>query len=397
MDLILGSPEFRHSARGKQFLEFVVRNKLEGHDEMLKERTIGKELFRRNADYSTGDDPIVRVQAGELRKRLEHYYQAAGNTSAVRIELPVGSYVPEFHFHAADSKTEKKPLATEMKPRRGRWLLATVALVLLAGVLTVAGRLTILRPTALDRFWAPVFSTQDPVLICVSKPLLYRPSIDLFRRYVKTHPGTFDDEVDRLNEPLPLDPKDKISWGEMITFPDFGVGAGDVYAAFRISGVLGKLNKPTQLRIGNGPAFEDLRNSPAVIVGAFSNRWTMELTSGLRYGFAEKDGIFWIQDRTDDAKRWYAKLGQHWQVTEDYGVATRLLDSKTGHLVITVGGITAAGSDAASEFVSNPDYLAAAFRSAPTNWDYKNLQVVVRTAVVDSIAGPPQVVAINYW
>jgi len=97
LEKILNSPAFRTSTRSKQFLSFVVHHKLDGHDELLKERCIGAEVFHRPADYVTGDDSVVRVQAGEVRRRLEQYYHEFSKSSDVRIDLPVGTYVPEFH------------------------------------------------------------------------------------------------------------------------------------------------------------------------------------------------------------------------------------------------------------------------------------------------------------
>jgi hypothetical protein len=76
VEKILSSPFFRNAARSKQFLQFVVQHQLAGHSEQLKERTIGTEVFLRPPGYATGDDPVVRVQAGEVRRRLEQYYQA---------------------------------------------------------------------------------------------------------------------------------------------------------------------------------------------------------------------------------------------------------------------------------------------------------------------------------
>src|ERR1700720_60029 len=98
LDNILASPPFRHSSRSKQFLSYVVQHRLDGRDELLKERSIGADLFHRPADYATGDDPVVRVQAGEVRRRLEQYYQETHSASPVRIELPVGSYAPNFRW-----------------------------------------------------------------------------------------------------------------------------------------------------------------------------------------------------------------------------------------------------------------------------------------------------------
>src|ERR1700728_657791 len=98
LESILNSPFFRTSNRSKQFLAYVVQHTLDGSHEPLKERTIGAKLCQRPAGYSTGDDPVVRVQAGEVRRRLEQYHHAGLSQSPVCIELPVGSYAPEFRW-----------------------------------------------------------------------------------------------------------------------------------------------------------------------------------------------------------------------------------------------------------------------------------------------------------
>jgi hypothetical protein len=401
LEAILASPPFRSSSRSKQFLSYVVQHRLDGHDELLKERSIGADLFHRAPDYATGDDPVVRVQAGEVRRRLEQYHREFSKGSTVRIELPVGSYVPEFHLSPVElpgtAVTETKSLLIPRQRNLRLWAAFAMGLVLVAALVGLRAHREVPRKSQLDEFWAPVFSSPQPVLISLAKPILYRPSFALYRRYSRLHPGTFNEEVERLNQKLPLDPKEKITWGDMISFPDFGVGSGDVYAAFRLSALLGKMNKPTQVRIGDEFSFDDLRNSPAVIIGAFSNRWTLEMTSNLRFQFAEKEGVFWIQDRTLAEKQWFCQLGKHWEVTEDFGIVSRLLDSKTGGLVITVGGITAPGSDAAAQFVSRPEYLAEGLRTAPPDWAKKNMQVVVQTTVIDSVAGAPRVVAAYFW
>jgi hypothetical protein len=401
LEAILGSPSFRSSIRSKQFLSYVVQHRLDGHDELLKERSIGADLFHRPPDYATGDDPVVRVQAGEVRRRLEQYHHEFSKGSTVRIELPVGSYAPEFRLNAVESpgKPVSEPESLPISRRRS-WLLwagLAMGLVLAAALLGMRVRREAPRKSELDEFWAPVFSSPQPVLISLAKPVLYRPSFALYRRFSRAHPGAFNTEVERLNQKLPLNPNEKIAWGDMISFPDFGVGSGDVYAAFRLSAQLGRMNKPTQVRIGDEFSFDDLRNSPAVIIGAFSNRWTLEMTSKLRFQFAEKDGVFWIQDRTLPGKQWFCQLGKNWEVTEDFGIVSRLLDSRTGGVVMTVGGITAAGSDAAAQFISRPEYLTEGLRTAPPDWQKKNMQVVVQTTVIDSVAGAPHVVAAYFW
>lgn len=402
---ILASPSFRNSGRSKQFLSYVIRHKLEGHDQLLKERSIGADLFHRPADYATGDDPVVRVQAGEVRRRLEQYYHEFSKPSEVRIDLPVGTYVPEFHAATVELPAEVAIPASPFplrEPRSNTWkavawtaLAINLALVTVLVAPVIHRRLT--RPTPLQQFWAPVFATSQPVLIYLPKPILYRPSFSLYDKYAKTHPGTFQTQVERFDEPLPLDPNEKIQWKDMLTYPDLGLVSGDVYATFRISEALTRIGKPSQIRIGNESSFDELRTSPALLIGAFSNRWTMEMTSDLRFVFEEKDGILWIHDRSATDKKWFCRLGLHHEVVEDFGVVTRLLDSKTGHSMVSVAGITAPGTDAAAQFVADPEYLSEFAKTAPPGWEKKNMQVVVQTSVIDAGATPPHVVAAYFW
>jgi len=272
-----------------------------------------------------------------------------------------------------------------------------LAVVLIAAAVTLGLRHRVPPESPLDQFWSPVFSSPQAVLICLSKPVLYRPSLALYRRYSKTHPDTFATEVERLNLKLPLGPKEKIDWGEMVPAPEFGVAEGDVYAANRLSVLFDRMNKPSQFRIGSAYSFADLRNAPAVMVGAFSNWGTLEMTANLRFVFAEKEEKFWIQDRTAPDRTWAWHFGKRGEVTEDFGIVTRLLDSRTGQLIITVAGIAATGSDAAGQFISNPEYLAEGLRGAPADWPKKNMQVVVRTDITNGMAGPPHDVATHFW
>lgn len=94
-DVIKG-PAFQGSHRSGQFLKYIVEEALAGRFDSLKERVIGIELFRRNPSYDTSEDSIVRVTASDVRRRLLQHYGMHGASSAIRISLPTGSYVPEF-------------------------------------------------------------------------------------------------------------------------------------------------------------------------------------------------------------------------------------------------------------------------------------------------------------
>src|ERR1700683_2640580 len=96
LNAILASSHFRGSKRYPALLKYVVTKTLDGHSEELKERTLGVEVFERQPDYDTNADPVVRFSASEIRKRIAQYYHENGQGSPLQIDLPLGSYVPEF-------------------------------------------------------------------------------------------------------------------------------------------------------------------------------------------------------------------------------------------------------------------------------------------------------------
>ena len=85
-------------------LRYVVNETLEGRGSHLKERALGVEVFSRDPDYDTNADPVVRTSACEVRKRIAQYYHEPGHEDEIRIDLPAGSYVPEFRFAAIKAR-----------------------------------------------------------------------------------------------------------------------------------------------------------------------------------------------------------------------------------------------------------------------------------------------------
>jgi hypothetical protein len=416
---ILESEFFRTSARGKQFLSYVVQYRLENHPEPLKERMIGAALFNRRLDYATGDDSVVRAQAREVRRRLEKYNTAHLQESPVRIELPTGSYTPEFKLdpQQKDELGKDLPIASlAVQPTvhplpvvfpgeaPGHPVRKNVSAVFYAVIGLLACAVLVLSfllyrnsdrmpKGPLAEFWAPATATSKPMLICLPKPIFYRPSVPLYQRSAQ-RPGEFDHEVDRMNNRPHLRPDDKINWGDMLEYYDYGVSQGDVQAAVRISNFLAHRGKDSELRFGNGYTYEDLRNSPAVVIGAYSNPWTLEMTSGLHFSFADDSQGIRIQEQGNSGRSWRTKHGAN---GEDYGLVTRLVDSNTGQFVILVAGIEASGSDAAADLIVTPNALEKALHDAPENWPQKNIQIVVSTTVKDTAAGPANIVAVYVW
>ena len=98
---LLASPHFDASSRSREFLRYVVDEVLAGRGAALNQAAIAINVFGRDARFDPVLDPIVRVQAGRLRRSLERYYLLTGDWQTVRIELPKGSYAPVFVTSAA--------------------------------------------------------------------------------------------------------------------------------------------------------------------------------------------------------------------------------------------------------------------------------------------------------
>lgn len=108
---VLSSPALAGAERLSRLLQFIVEETLRGREARLKEVRIGLDVFGRRPDsYDPAFDPIVRVQMGRLRAKLRAYYDGPGRDQPIRIDVPVGSYVPA--FTTVDASARDTPVAT---------------------------------------------------------------------------------------------------------------------------------------------------------------------------------------------------------------------------------------------------------------------------------------------
>ena len=412
MARIQNSHAFRNSARAKEFLSYVVEHSLEGGTGQLKERSIGVNLFHRSHTYATGDDPIVRVQAAEVRKRLGQYYTEEEHEPKVRIEIPVGSYIPEFHWgppaHSTPALTDTPVIPQSApRPKFGAWKTAVMASVLAilgitvaAGVLAMLGiKVAIVRrnpvqpPSPLDQFWAPVLATGQPVLICISSPVTFLPSLNFLKKNSQAHRGLYDSPLETELNPLQLDPNTPLEWKDIVSISDEEVAKVHVYAVVGLVELFDRIHKLSQVKIGSDISFNDLQNSPAVLLGAFDNPWSVRMTADLPFHFREQDRT--IVEKGGQERVW--RTGQGPANPKDFAIVARLLNSQSGQFLVILGGISDPGSVAAGKLVSRPDLLSAALRSAPPGWQNKNLEFVIETDRIGNSDSSTRVIAVKVW
>lgn len=134
---ITASSGFVHSDRLCRFLRFTVNAWLSGEGDQIKEYLIGREVFDRDGNYDPRTDPIVRVEARRLRKKLDEYYAAEGRDEPLKLCYQKGSYLPQV-------MQPDTPIVESTTSRRN-WIFAAVAGTALAAGL---GGWAIWRPVA---------------------------------------------------------------------------------------------------------------------------------------------------------------------------------------------------------------------------------------------------------
>ncbi len=353
---------------------------------MLKERTIGVELFGRDASYDTSGDSIVRVKANEVRKRLAQYYQEAGARDELRIQLPTGSYVPEIQRVTVESRAQP---ARAM--RLGKIVIMWGSLALAVALAAVF----LLPPWSpftsdIDRFWAPVLSQPRAAIVCMGTSQMVHVSRPLRRTLERIAAG-----------------ETSLATGLKVGHDDFApatgewVAKGNFFALRDLALLLHKYGKPAVFRPTSEIAFDELRDQPIILIGAFNNKWTMEFNKNLRFWFeqplAGEESVWMVRDRTDPQRKWSVRAAHPWKADTDYAIITRLVEAGQGRAVVSAAGISGNGTQAAGDFITSRERWREFARGAPKDWHRKNIQIVLETKVVAGTPNPARVVASHIW
>ena len=108
---ILQSEQFVGSPKLTELLNYLVSKTLEGKQDQLKAYSIAVDVFKRDEDFSSSIDPIVRIQAGRLRRSLDLYYAKQGADDPLFISIPKGRYIPHFSFRENQASVHQEEVA----------------------------------------------------------------------------------------------------------------------------------------------------------------------------------------------------------------------------------------------------------------------------------------------
>ncbi len=418
LEAIVASQPFRTSKQCQNLLRYIVDHSLRKDDMALRERILGVEVFGRAPDYDTSEDPVVRMRAADVRKRLAQYYQSLdGDDSALHIELKPGSYRAMFH-HGRSQAAAAAAISTALAPapgavtdrrdaikvdaaelvtvgggipRRVSALWALLAMGLIAVFAVMAFRFgTPGWASPQRRFWAPLTSSRKPVLLYLGSNVAYRFTPEFQARYQKEHGLTQNGPEFFIDLPR----NGTVQTNDLTPVPGTFVTVGDLAASTQVVSLLTGWGKPFVLRSASDLSIGDLRNTPAVLVGGFNNPWTLETTDDLRFSFR---GGTEIRDRDHPGQSWRAGHDAAGETKEDYALISRVLQAKTGGPAMTVSGIGSFGTDAAAEFVTSDEKMSAMLKDAPPGWERKNFQAVLHIRVVANAPVAVDLVTSEWW
>ena len=408
---LLDSHHFCHSHRYPALLKYLVEQTQQGHAAQLKERLVGVEVFHRSPDYDTNTDPVVRVTAAEVRKRIAQYYQDPEHGNELRIDLPTGSYVPRFFralafparnagetelepaplTEAAVGKTIVRgvdpPLATSNTRKRSRlrsWAGTGAALCvgLLIGAAAVRAwdGVTFWQEHALREFWSGFASPGQPVTVVIGDHTVGAQG-NALRAAQGTNLSPSEDVLKLMNE------------YQQINF-------SDVKSLFKVTNFMVRHDQRFNVSAAGAADIADLREGPVLLFAGLDNRWTMRLTAHLRYRFVDSpdDSIGTIEDAETPGRYWQVDFKVPYnKLPMDYAIVARYFDPLLEEPVMIAAGVGETGTVSASEFVTSERLIEDLNHLAPKGWKRQNVEVVLALPVIDGHAGPPHIVASQFW
>ena len=398
LQAVLSSRTFERSERLRRFLGYVCDLTLRGDAARINEYLVGNEVFERGEGYSPNEDSVVRRQAHALRHKLQEYYAKEGQQAAIRIELPVGKYVPVFQ---RQKSTPAEPAPRVQPPYR--WLLAAVlglvALAFLVGWLvgrrssaqTAGSRL---RPAVLE-IWNPWFQDPAGAVICFSNPLT--TVVKHFEKVVpeEAPPGRLraDPRIDAsLRRFYSLPPS-----GYLYLTPSLAQGKmGEAISAVHLAGLLAQAGVSIHTTQSRFLSWNDLRSQNLILLGHNeANSWLDPLLSKYPMRLAATDGdsprhIQNVQPAPGDPREYHIEFsGGRNEPTHEYALVSMIPGVDGRRKLLLLNGLNTQATQMAAEYLTTPttlEELVARLRAAaPGHSGAWHFQIVLRAEVHDKV------------
>ena len=411
---ILESKYFDNSPKKTRFLEFVCEQAFLGNGDKLNEYLIGVEVYERGMDFNPQRDPIVRVQAHEIRRLLKRYYSEAGKDSPIRMDLPAGHYVPMFTRGPQGDTPEDlgsgAPLSEKKSPERLAWWLAAVlgcTCIVLIVLLVLAWTdrrpatsraQTASLPDGIEWFWKPFLPPSDPPLITIPNHPLLRAAHD------GDSPQTLAGGHEIPKASLP-EFRDTIHFHELKRFlfvpslTDF-TSVGETLGVVNLCEMLSTANQKCVVQQSRLVNLEEIKGNNAILLGG-NQAWSGRVFLNVG-GFHFQSGVIFNSNPQPGEQAEYKPEFDPVtnQLTRDYAVVLMLPNETREKRVLLIYGIYTQGSQAAIEYLTNPERMTE-LRKALQNLspDHETIppyfQLLLTTTVENSVPGKSSLVALR--
>jgi hypothetical protein len=392
---ILSSRTFERSERLRRFLTYVCELTLRGEAARINEYLIGSEVFGRGDNYSPNEDSVVRRQAHALRHKLQEYYAKEGQETAIRIELPVGKYVPVFRRTPPAPTRDGK--GEDFSTRH--WRLAGVAILL--SLLTFLTGWAVGRhaapslPPAVSEIWKPWLDDPSGAVICFSNPLTtvvkhYDKEVPLEAAPNRFRADASTDEPLRRFFALPPN-------GFLYLTPTLAQGKmGEAVSAVHLAGLLSRANLPVRATQSRFLSWEDLRSLNLILLGHNeANSWLDPLLDKYPLRLVATDGdtprhIRNIRPLAGEPSEFRVEYshGRN-EATQEYALVSMIPGVDGRRKLLLINGLNAQATQMAAEYLTQPttleDLLSRLRATAPNHRGSWHFQAVLKADVRDKV------------
>src|SRR5207253_5731000 len=291
--------------------------------------------------------------------------------------------IPSTSEDQLSATATEQTLSRLAKPRlysRIFWLSCTATVVVMA----LSALVLWPHSSNFDRFW-------QPVLTASSSPVLSLPTTD-----------TFQLEPDAMQQFSRLKSGESVKLGlaDVQTFHNWHVSLPVLQATLSVALALDRKGKTPLVRLGTDLKRDELRGHPIIAIGSFSNPWTEQNVSVLRFTFdrgASDREPPRISDTLNPQRSWSLPHTYPEPQTKDYAIVTRTFDPVTREPFVSLAGLHSFGNQIAGEFVSQESSWNELAGRAPAGWEKMNLQVVLETNLIGTTPSSPKIVEVYFW
>jgi hypothetical protein len=409
---VLQSKYFSNSPKKSRFLEFVAEQTFLGNGDKLNEYLIGVEVYGRGPDFNPQEDPIVRVQAHDIRRALKCYYEEEGRNGSLRVELPAGHYVPTFVKVApAEQVVAPTPPTPPLQPKHSLLAMALVAglsvvcLVLASLLVRERSRNTTLAqhplpslPENLQWFWKPFLPPEDaPIIVIPNHPLLRAAHGGDSTQTVSHGHVIPKDELPEFRDTIHFRELKQFVFVPSIT--DF-TSVGETMGLANLLALFAQTGQNPRLLQSRLVTFEEIKHGNAILLGG-NQTWSGRV-------FLYPEGFHFVAGtilnktpRTGEQAVYKPEFDPVTnQLTRDYALVLMLPNERKENRILLIYGIYTQGSEAAIEYVTSPERLAELHQALiDLSPDHKSVspyfQTLLQTTVENYIPGKASLVAVR--